>query len=251
MNRVEVPVSQITSPGGDLGSAGQEPAPGQQSAPGRRQRESGEARGAGRRQRKKQHTRDALIQAALELFAAKGYDGTAVREITDAVDVSERTFFRYFASKEDLVLSFVRDGAAAFARALADRPPQEAPLTAARNAYQISLRRLPGGTDGDVPPYLSVMQLVDSTPALLAAFMRHTHDQDDEVVRILAQREGVDPATDRRPRLLAAMIGMLVYLANRDWRAGDDQGLEAMATAFDAYADELTPALAGHWTLQR
>src|SRR5215469_452590 len=122
MNRVEVPVSQIA----------------QEAAP-------------GRRQRKKQHTRDALIQAALELFAAKGYDRTAVREITDAVDVSERTFFRYFTSKEDLVLSFVRDGAAAFARALADRPPQEEPLVAARNAYHISLGRLPESADGEVP----------------------------------------------------------------------------------------------------
>ena len=229
MNRVEVPVSQITpESAGEAAPAGRDP--------------------PGRRERKKQHTRDALIHAALELFAAKGYDGTAVREITDAVDVSERTFFRYFASKEDLVLSFVRDGAAGFARALADRPPQEDPLTAARNAYHISLRRLPGGTDGEIVPYMSVMRLIDSTPALLAAFMRSTHDQDDEIVGILARREGVDPATDRRPRVLAAMIGVLVFLANRDWRAGDDHSLEAMAAAFDAYADELAPALTGHWT---
>jgi AcrR family transcriptional regulator len=69
--------------------------------------------------------------AALELFAAKGYDHTAVHEITDAVDVSERTFFRYFASKEDLVLSFITDGATAFAEALAARPPQE-PLSSTR-----------------------------------------------------------------------------------------------------------------------
>jgi AcrR family transcriptional regulator len=167
------------------------------------------------------------------------------------VDVSERTFFRYFASKEDLVLSFVRDGAAAFARALADRPPQEEPLVAARNAYHISLGRLPGSTDGEIPPYMSVMRLVDSTPTLLAAFMRSTHGQDDEIVGILARREGVDPATDRRPRVLAAMIGMLAYLANRDLRSGGDQSPEAMAAAFDAYADELTPALTGHWTRQR
>ena len=202
---------------------------------------------AGRRQRKKQLTRDALIEAAMDLFAAKGYDRTAVHEITDVVDVSERTFFRYFASKEDLVLSFVRDGAAVFAEALAARPPQEDPLTAARHAFQISLRQLPGGS-GEVPSYLSVMGMVDSTPALLAAYLRHVHDQDDGVVEVLARREGVDPATDRRPRLLATMIGTLVFLANRDRQAGEDQSAEAMSAAFDAYADAVIPALTGHWT---
>jgi AcrR family transcriptional regulator len=200
----------------------------------------------GRRQRKKQRTRDALIEAALELFAAKGYDRTAVHEITDAVDVSERTFFRYFASKEDLVLSFARDGMTAFAEALAARPRQEEPLTAARNAFQISLRER-DGSPGDVPSYLPVMRLIDSTPVLLAAHLRYIHDHDDEIIQVLARREGLDPATDRRPRVLAAVIGSLVFLANRDWRAGDDQSPEAMSAAFDAYADEVIPALAGHW----
>jgi AcrR family transcriptional regulator len=204
----------------------------------------------GRRQRKKQRTRDALIEAAMELFAAKGYDRTAVHEITDAVDVSERTFFRYFASKEDLVLSFARDGMTAFAQALAGRPAQEEPLTAARNAFQISLRERHASTGG-VPSYLSVMRLIDATPVLLAAHLRYIHDHDDEIIQVLARREGLDPATDRRPRVLAAVIGSLVFLANRDWRAGDDQSPEAMSAAFDAYADEVIPALAGHWARSR
>ncbi len=201
---------------------------------------------AGRRQRKKQRTRDALIGAARELFAAQGYDHTAVHEITDAVDVSERTFFRYFASKEDLVLSFVRDGQSAFARALAARPAAEDPFTAARRAFQISLRELPGRT-GEVASYLSVMGLVNSTPALLAAYLRYVHDHDDEIIQVLARREGVDPASDPRPRVLAAVIGSLVFLANRDRRAGGDPSPEAMAAAFDTYADEVTSALSGHW----
>lgn len=198
-----------------------------------------------RRERKKQRTRDALIEAAMGLFAAKGYDRTTVREITDEVDVSERTFFRYFASKEDLVLSFIRDGLSGFAEALMARPAQEDPLTAARNAFGDSLRQR--AADEPSPSYLSVVELVESTPVLMAAYLRYVHDHDDELALILAQREGIDPAADRRPRVLAAVIAALVFLANRDWRDGDDQSPEAMAAAFDAYAAQVIPALTGRW----
>src|SRR5258708_8808556 len=85
-----------------------------------------------RRERKKRQTREALIRAALELFDAKGYEHTAVREITDAVDVSERTFFRYFASKEDLAVSFAKDWTDAILAALVARPAAEEPLAARR-----------------------------------------------------------------------------------------------------------------------
>jgi AcrR family transcriptional regulator len=204
--------------------------------------------GPGRRERKKQRTKEALVAAAMELFAAKGYEQTAVHEITDAVDVAERTFFRYFASKEDLVLSFVRDGMTAFAQALAARPPQEEPLTAARHAFLASLRQLGGGTGKGMPSYLSVLRLIDSTPALLAAYLRYIHEHDEEIIAVLAQREGVDPDSDLRPRLLAAVIGALVFLANRDWRVGGRPSPQAMAAAFEAYADQVIPALSGHWS---
>ena len=203
--------------------------------------------GPDRRQRKKQLTRDALTDAAMRLFEAQGYEHTAIHEVTDAVDVSERTFFRYFASKEDLALSFVRDRMTVFAQALAARPPQEEPLTAARNAFYVSHRQLSDAT-GQLPSYLSAVRLIESTPALLAAHLCYIHEHDDEIVRVLAQREGVDPASDRRPRLLAAMIGALVFLASRDCRAADSRDPQAMAAAFDAYAAELTAALRGHWT---
>jgi AcrR family transcriptional regulator len=183
----------------------------------------------------------------MELFAAQGYEHTAVHEITEAVDVSERTFFRYFASKEDLVLSFIRDRMTTFAEALAARPAQEEPLTAARNAFHDSFRQGAAGQAAGVPSYASVIRLVEDSPALLAAQLRYTHEHEDEFIRVLAQREGVDPATDRRPRVLAAVIGALVFLANRDWRASGDPDPEAMAAAFDAYADALPATLAGHW----
>jgi AcrR family transcriptional regulator len=224
MRRPEVPVTQIT-----VADAGQ---PGEPEA--------------GRRQRKKQRTREALIEAAMGLFERRGFHHTSVREITDAVDVSERTFFRYFASKEDLVLSFVRDGTATFTEALAARPPQEDPLTAARQAFHMSLRQVSESTV-DPPSYLSAMRLIDSTPSLLAAYLSAVHERDGEIIEVLARREGVDPATDRRPRVLTAVIASLAFLANEDWQQTEDGCPEAMADAFDAYVDAVVPALAGHW----
>ena len=110
----------------------------------------------------------------------------------------------------------------AFAAALAARPAEEEPLTAARHALQSSILELHGST-GSVTAYLAAMRLIDSTPTLLAAYLRSVHDHDDEIIEVLARREGVDPVADRRPQVLAAVIGAMVFLANKDWQASDTE----------------------------
>ena len=202
-----------------------------------------------RRGRKKRQMRDALIDAALDLFEAKGYEHTAVHEITDAVDVAERTFFRYFASKEDLVLFFVKQQADGFADALDARPEGEAPLTAVRNAFRQTLEQLQGDVfmhNGEAR-YLAAVRLVDSTPALLAASLRYVYDNSDRAVAVLAKREDVDPDLDRRPWLLIAIYGTVMALAFREWRTHDSGGAQAIIEMFDAYADQLGPTIAGRW----
>lgn len=61
----------------------------------------------GRRARRKQQTRDRILDSAVRLFAAQGYAGTTVDEIADTTDVARQTFFNHFRAKEDIVLAWV------------------------------------------------------------------------------------------------------------------------------------------------
>ena len=91
------------------------------------------------------------------------------------------------------MLSFVRDESHAFALALAARPREEPPFTAIGNAYRDMLHRMEST--------LRVFQMIDATPSLKAAHMRYMHEHGEELIQVLGDREGVDPATDRRPGL--------------------------------------------------
>src|ERR1017187_5184371 len=66
-----------------------------------------------------------LAEAAAALFSERGYPGTTIDDIAAAVDVSPRTFFRYFPTKEDLVVAIGATSLDQFFEALKDRPPQE------------------------------------------------------------------------------------------------------------------------------
>jgi AcrR family transcriptional regulator len=63
----------------------------------------------GRRERKRRQTRERIEQAAMALFLERGFDATTIEDITEAADVSKRSFFDYFPSKEDVVAPPVRD----------------------------------------------------------------------------------------------------------------------------------------------
>jgi AcrR family transcriptional regulator len=88
----------------------------------------------GRREAHKQATRQALTAAAREMFAERGYDQTTVRDIADAARVTERTFFRYFASKEDLVLGELVDLMPELADRIAAQPADVPIMRAIRDA---------------------------------------------------------------------------------------------------------------------
>src|SRR3954451_19337030 len=102
----------------------------------------------GRRERKKLRTREALIDAAFAQFADRGFEATTVEDIAEAVDVSSRTFFRYFSSKEDVVLTFHEEQFDAMKAALAAQPPDRPVITAMRNAGVSVIRACEEGAYG-------------------------------------------------------------------------------------------------------
>ncbi|MDH6110400.1 AcrR family transcriptional regulator [Kitasatospora sp. MAP12-15] len=208
----------------------------------------------GLRERKKQRTRDALVDAAHGLFLSQGYARTTIDEIAAAVDVSQRTFFRYFANKDEVALAVLADAEDYFIACLRRRPAEENPLQAMRAAITESWRDLgcePADGHRSVTAALELIQLIESTPTLLAAHLRRTTEQECVVAAVLAEREGLDVATDLRPRLLAAVFGAILRVSHLAWGSSplptDDSGPEAMIAIIERHFDQLGPALAGDW----
>jgi AcrR family transcriptional regulator len=176
---------------------------------------------AGRRERKKQRTREALVDAAFTLFAGKGFEATTVEEIADAVDVSSRTFFRYFSSKEDVALTFQEEQFAAMLEALAARPADEPVITALRNAGVEVVRACEEGAMGfDPERFVCLQDLMAKSPALVAGSMEHMQKKQAFLTRTIAERMGVDPATDLRPHVVASVAVCAFRGAADAWHAG-------------------------------
>ncbi|MFF7180883.1 TetR family transcriptional regulator [Streptomyces sp. NPDC008121] len=204
---------------------------------------------SGLRERKKQRTRNALLRVALELFTTQGYEQTTVDEIADAVEVSQRTFFRYFASKEEVAFAVQQMVEERFVRALAERPAEEGPLDAMRNAVLGSWDTI-GEAIMEVVPvelYLRTFQMIESTPALLAVHLRRSTEMEESIARLIAEREGLDVDADPRPRIAVAAFSGVMRVTAQMWGRGTDPTLQAIRALTERYLDHLGPALEPHW----
>jgi AcrR family transcriptional regulator len=177
--------------------------------------------------RQRAAVRAEIVQVAMELFLRNGFEATTVDEILDRVGVSRRSFFRYFGSKEDVVLGDLVGRGEAIARALADRPVEEAPWDAIRAAFQEAEETSP--TDRDAT--LELGRMLFQTPSLLARHAEKRLRWQDLLVPLVADRLPSGP--DRQLRAYAIVASALACLdtASREWLARD--GVDSLGDLYD------------------
>ncbi|BCI55202.1 TetR family transcriptional regulator [Mycolicibacterium litorale] len=168
----------------------------------------------GLRERKKQRTRTTLINAAVELCDRQGFENTTVDQIAAVADVSPRTFSRYFATKEAVVLAIIDDVieivGAELRRQPADISHLEAIFLSHVHAFNATKSAPPTGLTEQ--RLLAAARIVASSPALIQASTRFRLDA---VNSALVERMGTAP-DDRRLQLVAAVWGAIVMCALAD-----------------------------------
>lgn len=172
---------------------------------------------AGLRERHRRRTEATLEEVALRLFAERGFDVVTVDEIAACADVSRRTFFRYYSSKEDVLLSDHPRRLAELRRALGGRPDGEAPLTALRHAFLSAA----GGYEEERERLLNRARIMAETPSLQARSLAHQRLWEMAVADMVAERMGVDPSVDLRPGVVAGATMAALRVAVAAWLAKD------------------------------
>ena len=191
---------------------------------------------AGLRARKRERTRDAIADAAISLFLARGFDHVPVADIAARAEVSKPTLFRYFPAKEDLVLHRIADHNGEAARVVRARPPGVSPLAALHRHFLAGLDRHDPVTGlNDHPEVLAFHEMVFTTPSLAGRLNQYTLDDEEALAAALGG--------DITARLLAAQVLVIRrVLARANWqklmagRTAVDVRPEAVADADRAFA---------------
>lgn len=178
----------------------------------------------GLRERKKAQTRAAIQTHALRLIREQGYDATTIEQIINAAEVSESTFFRYFPTKEDVVLQ--DDFDPLIIQAFKSQPPEVPPIQALRAAFGTVLSSLSSEQRAEQRERIA---LVLSAPSLRAAML----DQFSQVMQLLA--DAIAERASRRPDDFAVrtVAGAVIGAAMAVLAAMADNPTADLATLMD------------------
>jgi AcrR family transcriptional regulator len=178
----------------------------------------------GLRDRKKIKTRDAVRREAMRLFEANGYSNTTIEQIADAAEIAPSTFFRYFPTKESVLIANDLDQVTI--NALAQQPNDMPSLQAFRRAIEITFDTV---SAGEWQFERARIRLVLSVPELKAAQFDEYHRTVTRLAEAESRRTGRDPQ-DFGPRifigalaggLMAALDGPPLGIVERMYRALD------------------------------
>ncbi|WUH93612.1 TetR/AcrR family transcriptional regulator [Streptomyces sp. NBC_00433] len=182
-------------------------------------------KGSGLRELTRRTVRAQIAERAIELFIAQGFEETTVEQIATEVGMSARSVFRYFDTKEDMVVGGMQESGARLADALAERPADEDAWQALRGALDVLLAAMEADREG----MLARARMYASTPSLLAA-RKQKHSQWRELLMpgVLA-RLGDGPEETRELRATAittTVLGCFDVSITRWSEAGGAQRVE-------------------------
>ena len=172
------------------------------------------------RERKKAQTREALHAAAMKLFKRKGFENTTVDEIAEAADVSRRTFFRYYATKEAVVMPNREARLARFEAHLSAGPPGEPPFRAVRRAC-LAIAEEYMEQRGEV---LAAHRVISGTPTLIAFEAEDDLRWEAAIARALARKGRRGSRNERRAQVLAGATMGVIRATLRLWFDGGGKG---------------------------
>jgi AcrR family transcriptional regulator len=186
-------------------------------------------------ERRRDHVARDIRKTALALFDEGGFDAVSVQDIADATGMSARTFFRYFASKDDILLDYQRHLQGRLCGALRARSAAEGAVTALRNAFIETSTVAPE----DHEAVVARARVLAAAPALLARAQGERAVGSHELARLLAERMGVDPAIDHRPLVVAAAMSGAAVAAWDHWleRGGSGDPSRVIAAALELVAE--------------
>jgi AcrR family transcriptional regulator len=189
----------------------------------------------GSRERRKENTRRALVECALRLFAERGYATVTVEDICAEVDVSPRTFFRYFASKEQVLAEPITTALDVLRAEFVQTPPARSVWTGLRAALLATVEHIEAGPE----EFLRAAQIVRNAPETLSSSARALLEWELTMRSELEQRLGAGPDS-LQPRLLlgVAMVGFRTALDA--WTESD--GARPLRELAEAALDTLRPA---------
>lgn len=193
----------------------------------------------GLRENKKLRTRRQLAATALELFLERGFDAVSVADVAAAAEVSKPTLFRYFPSKEDLVLDRFADHQDEAARIVRDRVPGRSPVGAVHDHFVAALaERDPITGLCDHPNVLAFQKLIYSTGSLETR-LAHYGAREVELLADVLEAETVPPLTARLAALHLVTTRQELGRANHRridaGKSADEAHPEAVAEADQAF----------------